>query len=166
MIRVFIKIGVSISYGSIRHSAVSLCLVGFILDVVFHNGSRVFQCSQYADFQTGQDFPFEFSLEFQVGYAQIHIVILQLMHNVKRSIVTGIKLIGIQGSGSVQSITVGVDIERTFYFPVYGICFLGQGTGSSLVTESTATDQVQGQVFVEVIGRVQVNCIALNLALF
>ena len=144
---------------------VGLGLVGTVRDMVLAGGGSIFGGDQAGSLQVFGDLPLEFSLETQVGHVQVEVVVLQLVDDVERSVVTGVVNIRIQGAGSVQCVGIRVDIELARYLAAHAVHLRREGTGSALLTVGGVADHVQGQVVRDLERGVHVEGVAADGAL-
>ena len=103
------------------------------------------------------------ALELHIRNRQVDIVIVQLLENVKGSIVTRISSVGIQRTSRIHGIAEGVDIERTVHSTTHHVSRSSQSTRSLLVTIRAVGQDRNGQLFRQVKRSVHVGSIALNL---
>ena len=165
----FVRVGVEervvVAYGGCAHCAISQSLVGVFFDVVLLHGRRILHCAQQSQFHLVDRLVRELTRNADVGYREVHIVIIQFIEDVEWSIVASVELVRVESTRGVQRIRVRVDVEVTLHFTRNGIDFRAQCTRSSLLTIRSVANHVELQLLRQVVSRVQVGSVTLNLAL-
>ena len=106
----------------------------------------------------------EFTLELEVGHIKIDRVLVQLVKDVERSEVAVVAHLGGYSTSGVQREAVRVDIKVTSHLTENDVHILAQGTGSLLITEAVAVQDLESQIVGDVVNGVSVECVTLNTA--
>ena len=106
----------------------------------------------------------ELTLELEVGHIKIDRVLVQLVKDIERSKIAVVAHLGGYGTSGVQREAVRVDIKVTSHLTENDVHILAQGTGSLLVTETVAVQDLKSQIVGDVVDGVSVECVTLNTA--
>ena len=165
----FVRVGVEervvVAYGGCAHCAISQSLVGVFFDVVLLHGRRILHCAQQCELNLFDRLVRELTRNADVGYREVHIVIIQFIEDVEWSIVASVELVRVESTRGVQRIGVRVDVEVALHFTRNNIDFRAQCAGSILLTIRSVANHVELQLLRQVVSRVQVGSVTLNLAL-
>ena len=83
------------------------------------------------------------SLYTEVMNIEVHVVILQLVEDIERSIVCRIVLSWVEDTRGIRSVGVGVDIEVALDLTAYDVYILTERTRRTLVTIGGTPDDIQ-----------------------
>ena len=164
LIGIVVEVGIVVLNDRGGHRTVGLRLIRAVLDVVLGARSLIFDCPKGRNFDFRSNLPFEFSLEFHVAHIQVHIVLGQLVLDVERSVIARIEFIRVERARRTQCIGVGVDVELALHLARHVVSGRRQGSRCLLFTIGTVGNQVQRQVFEDVVGGVDVGRVAFHLA--
>ena len=88
------------------------------------------------------------------------------MHDVERSVVSRVVLIGVKRAGGVERVRVRVDVEVTLHLTRNHIHRLSEGSRRTLLTERSVADEVESEYVTELESRVEVAGVTRNGTLF
>ena len=165
MVRIPVKERVVIPYVRSTQLSISKSLVGGILDVMLLGSRGRLGSGENAEFKTFCRLELKFALDTEFIDVNVKIVVIQLVDNIERRIITGIEHIRIESPGCIQSVRIRVDIEITLYLARNGINLCIQSSRSPLCTMRTVTDYIQRQLVGNLIGRIEVEGISVDITL-
>ena len=162
IIRIRVQIRVDVADSGILRidtGTVSIGLVGVVHNVVFLNRALIAVSSQSIQFQSLDRLPVQFSLEFQVRDADIHIVVFQLVEDVEIRPVALISLVRVERTGSIQRITVGVDVKAALHLAAHRVGLLTQCSRSFLLTVRIGSQYRETHCWGNLVRSVGVECV-------
>ena len=112
-------------------------LVGCLLHTV---------CCKSLELKTKDRLPVNLSMELHVGNLEVYVIVLKLIEDVERSVVTCIGLGWVKGTRCIHCVAERVDIEVTADSSGNDIRRAGKSTRSLLVTVRTIGKQGNGKV--------------------
>ena len=160
-----VQVGVGIPDRGRLHGTVGLRLVGIVQDVVLARGSGVLDRAEGGQLQLLEQLPFQLALETEVRHIQVHVVVLELVDDVERSVVAGVELVRIQGAGRIQRVGIRVDVEVALDGAADDIDAGTEGARSLLRTIGRVRDDVQREVLQDPERAVDVAGVTLDGAL-
>ena len=107
--------------------------------------------------------PRHLSLILHVRDTQVDIVVVQLIKDVERGIVTCVDLIGVERTRSVHRIAVGVDIEGTVHRTRHHVGRLVQCSRCLLLTPAIVGEQADAKLLRKVERSVHISSVAFHL---
>ena len=126
---------------------------------------RILVGTQYGKFYLRDGLVLQFALETQIQHIQLHVVVVQFVQDVEGGVVAHIELIGIQRTGRVQGIRVRVDVEIASHFAGHHVHALAQRAGRFLFAVRTVGNQVQRNLFRDVVQGIDISRITVYVAL-
>ena len=126
-------------------STISVGLVRVVLHIVVGSTCVIAVRSQTLEFKTTNGLPSELTLELEVGNAEVNVVLVKLVEDIERCIVTSVSSIGVGNARGVQRVAIGVDIEATAIDTIHHVNILTQCTRSALLTITITSQQLDGQ---------------------
>ena len=160
-----VEIAVTASHGRILRfytGTVRKRLVRTFFHIVILLTRTVTICSQQVNLQALNRTDIKFTLELQVGHGYIYIVLLQLVKDIKRTVISLVVRIGVKRTRCVQRVAVGVDVERAIHLHVHHVGVLAQRTRSALLAVAVARKNLNAHLVGKVIIRVGVESVTLH----
>ena len=133
-------------------------------DVVLLYRGLVFYRTQGAQVEALDRRPFQLGLEFGLDDRKVDVVVGQFVQDVEACVVPRVEFVGIERARRVERVGVGVDVELALHLARHVVCGRRQGSRCLLFTIGTVGNQVQRQVFEDVVGGVDVGRVAFHLA--
>ena len=164
IVRISIKIRIGIADSCCTHCTISQSLIRVFTNDMLHRWSSTLNSYQSCKLQLCNWLIVNTCLYTEIVYIQVHIVIVQLIEDIERSIVTCIWLGWVECTWSIQRVRVRVDIECTANRTSCWVNRTAQRTWSSLLTVRSISDKVQTYLLINVVSRVDVTSVTLNTA--
>ena len=143
VVRVLVEKRVLVADGRGRHGAVCFCLVGVVLDEVFLGGRCVLYTAEERELDFLDGLVGEDTGQTEVVHAKLHVVVLQLVHDVEGRIVAGVEFSRVKCARGVHRIGVGVDVEVALDFAGHHVSFASECAWSFLFAERCVADEVE-----------------------
>ena len=168
VVGVGIEVRVACAYGSIfgvDTGAICVSLVAIVFYVVVLGRRVVAECADGVEFESANRAPVDFALELEVDDVEIDIVVIELVEDVKRRIVTSQRSIRVGSTRRVEGVAIRVDIEAALNLAADDVDVLTQRAGRFLLTVAVAGKNLDAQGLRQVVRCIGVERVALHLAL-
>ena len=165
IVRIGVEERIAVPDGRCAHLPVSQSLVGIVKHIMLTSCLRIFHGGQGTEFHLLDRSELQLGLIPEIEHVQIKIVVVQLVHNVERSVVPCVEHIRIKSPGSVECVGVRVDVEISLNLAGHGVDRRTQGSRSPLLSVGSVADEIKGQVVEDLVGQVHIRCVTLNLTL-
>ena len=164
-IGIAIEPGIVLAHHCIGHGTIGHSLIGVLLNLMLTRRGEIGDRSQCAQFQCAQGFPFQFALKLHAGFVEVDVVVVELVLYIKRCIVAGVVLIGIECARRVKTETEGVDVEVAFHLTIHHIDRLAQCARLSLLAIVTVGNHIERELFRHLNRGIHIGGIALHQVL-
>jgi len=124
----------------------------------------VFYRAQGAQVEALDGRPLQFGLEFGLDDRKVDVVVVQFVQNVEARVVSRVEFVGVERARRIERIGIGVDVEFAFHFARHVVGCRRQRSRRLLLPVGAVGNQVQRQVFEDVVGGVDVGRVAFHLA--
>ena len=161
IVGVCIQIVVVVANSRVAHGTVSLCLVGVVLYVMLACCSGILHGTEGSKLNLCNRLVRQRCLHTEVNYVEVDIVVLQLMEDIERRIVTGVKSIWVESTRRVQRIRIRVDIERAAHLTGYRVCGGTDSTRCLLLTIRGVTNDAGIELLGKLVVGIEIGGISL-----